>query len=93
MTTIGATPASSQPVGSLPSLPPPSEAQGVLGWLRRNLFSTPGNSVLTVLLLAVLAWLVPKALNWLVFEAVWGAQPVAACDAARGKGACCQVGT
>jgi general L-amino acid transport system permease protein len=63
----------------------------VLGWLRRNLFSTPGNSVLTVLLLAVLAWLVPKALNWLVFEAVWGAQPVAACDAARGKGACWAV--
>jgi len=91
MTTVGATPASSQPVGSLPSLPPPSEAQGVLGWLRRNLFSTPGNSVLTVLLLAVLAWLVPKALNWLVFEAVWGAQPVAACDAARGKGACWAV--
>ena len=80
------------PAGSaLPSLPPPSEAQGVVGWLRRNLFSSPGNSALTLILLAILAWLVPKALNWLVFEAVWGPQPVAACDAARGKGACWAV--
>lgn len=76
----------------LPSLPPPAtEGGGVGGWLRRNLFSSPLNSVVTVVLLAILAWLVPKALNWLVFDAVWGSQPVAACDAARGKGACWAV--
>ena len=89
MTTVGTAPA--QPVGSLPSLPPPSESQGVLGWLRRNLFSSPGNTVLTIVLLGILAWLLPKALGWLVFDAVWGAQPVAACDAARGNGACWAV--
>jgi general L-amino acid transport system permease protein len=63
----------------------------VLGWLRRNLFSSPGNTVLTIVLLGILAWLLPKALGWLVFDAVWGAQPVAACDAARGNGACWAV--
>jgi general L-amino acid transport system permease protein len=49
------------------------------------------NSVVTVLLLALLAWVVPKLSGWLIFDAVWGKQPVAACDAARGQGACWAV--
>jgi general L-amino acid transport system permease protein len=60
-------------------------------WMRVNLFSTPGNTVLTLLLLALLAWLVPKAGGWLLWDAVWGKQPVAACDAVRGQGACWSV--
>ncbi|MEN9762577.1 MAG: hypothetical protein RI906_2403 [Pseudomonadota bacterium] len=62
-----------------------------LAWMRVNLFSTPGNTVLTLLLLALLAWLVPKAGGWLLWDAVWGKQPVAACDAVRGQGACWSV--
>lgn len=62
-----------------------------MAWMRVNLFSTPGNTVLTLLLLALLAWLVPKAGGWLLWDAVWGKQPVAACDAVRGQGACWSV--
>ncbi|HPU50798.1 MAG TPA: amino acid ABC transporter permease [Burkholderiaceae bacterium] len=62
-----------------------------LRWLRANLFSSVGNSILTVLVVALLAWLVPKALGWLVFNAVWGGQPLSACEAARGTGACWAV--
>ena len=43
---------------SVPRLPPPSAQRGVVGWLRHNLFRTPGDSVLTVVVLAVLAWVV-----------------------------------
>jgi general L-amino acid transport system permease protein len=60
-------------------------------WLRSRLFSTPGNSALTVLLLALLAWIIPPAVQWLFLDAVWGRQPVAACDAVRGQGACWAV--
>jgi len=73
------------------ALPQPASARGALGWLRANLFSTPTNSALTILTLALLAWVVPPMFNWLFFDAVWGRQPVAACDAVRGHGACWAV--
>ena len=57
-------------------------------WLKTHLFSTPANSAVTVLLLALLAWVVPPAVQWLFIDAVWCLQPVAACDAVRGQGAC-----
>ena len=38
-----------------------------------------------------LAWLLPGAMNWLVFDAVWGRAPASACDAVRGQGACWAV--
>ncbi|MFZ4757383.1 MAG: amino acid ABC transporter permease [Burkholderiaceae bacterium] len=71
--------------------PRPRASGGALGWIKANLFSTPANSVVTVLTLAILAYIVPPALNWLVFKAVWGSQPLAACDAVRGQGACWAV--
>ena len=71
--------------------PRPPSSGGPLGWMRTNLFSTPGNTVVTLLTLAILLYIVPKALDWLVFSAVWGRQPVAACDAVRGEGACWAV--
>jgi general L-amino acid transport system permease protein len=64
---------------------------GPIAWLRANLFSTPANAAVTVLTVAILAYVVPPALNWLVFDAVWGRQPLAACDAVRGRGACWAV--
>ncbi len=60
-------------------------------WLRANLFSSPFNSLLTLLCAAFLVWAIPPAASWLVTNAVWGHQPVAACDAVRGKGACWAV--
>ena len=60
-------------------------------WMRVNLFSTPVNGALTLLILALLAWLVPKAGGWLIWDAVWGPKPASACDAIRGEGACWAV--
>ena len=71
--------------------PPPGLNAGPFAWLRTNLFSTPFNSLLTVLLLALIVWLVPKAGGWLVWDAVWGPKPASACDAVRGEGACWSV--
>lgn len=71
--------------------PPPRSERGVLGWLHANLFSSPLNTALTIAVLALLAWAVPPALDWLVINAVWGNKPIAACDAARGHGACWAV--
>jgi general L-amino acid transport system permease protein len=74
-----------------PSLPPPRVASGPFGWMRTNLFATPFDAALTILLLAFLAWIVPKASGWLFIDAVWGPQPLEACDAVRGQGACWAV--
>jgi general L-amino acid transport system permease protein len=74
-----------------PSLPPPRSVGGPLAWMRTNLFATPFDAALTILLLVFLAWIVPKASGWLFIDAVWGPQPLAACDAVRGQGACWAV--
>ncbi|HQY27439.1 MAG TPA: amino acid ABC transporter permease [Burkholderiaceae bacterium] len=62
-----------------------------MGWVRANLFSSPANAAVTLAVLAALAWVLPGVANWLVFDAVWGRAPVAACDAVRGQGACWAV--
>ena len=62
-----------------------------VGWMRRNLFPSPFNTVLTLLCVAFLAWTVPPMVRWLFIDAVWGRQPVEACEAVRGQGACWAV--
>jgi general L-amino acid transport system permease protein len=66
-------------------LKPPAASTGVIGWLRANLFSSVWNSILTLLALYVLAMTVPKAANWLVFDAIWQAPSGRECV---GAGAC-----
>ena len=57
--------------GSHPNLPAPNTTTGIVGWLRTNLFSTPINSAFSIIFILVLAWIVPKLLNWAIFDAVW----------------------
>lgn len=54
-----------------PGEPPPALTLGPIGWLRRNLFSTWANSLLTVILLAVLAAVGRASLQWIFGEANW----------------------
>ena len=61
------------------ALPPPAATTGAIGWLRANLFSTPANMVLTVLTALFLFWIVPDALNFLFFDAVWTGADREAC--------------
>ena len=62
-----------------------------IGWLRDNLFSSPGNTVTTVVVAAFVAWLGGKFVSWAVLDAVWGRVGVAACNAVMGEGACWAV--
>lgn len=57
---------------SVPRLPPPVEERGAIGWLRHNLFRTGRDSVLTVVTLAILAWLGYQLLLWALGGARWG---------------------
>ena len=51
--------------------PPPVPTHGVVGWMRVNLFSSTGNSILTVIgVLLAVAVIVPL-FKWAVLNAVW----------------------
>ncbi|HVE54669.1 MAG TPA: ABC transporter permease subunit, partial [Ramlibacter sp.] len=67
--------------------PAPRGRAGVLDWLRRQLFSDWRTGLATVLLGALLLWVVPRFVNWALFNAVW-MPDLAACRAAEGEGAC-----
>ena len=62
---------------------PPTQAPrsqtGMLAWLRQNMFSTPVNSVLSLLALLLIAWAVPRILNWMFFDAIWTGADRTAC--------------
>ncbi|MCJ7799488.1 MAG: enoyl-CoA hydratase/isomerase family protein, partial [Polaromonas sp.] len=65
----------------------PVRMEGPLAWLRNNLFSSVPNAVVSILLLAIIAWPALSAFNWAVLNAVTAAN-ADACQAARGTGAC-----
>jgi general L-amino acid transport system permease protein len=69
---------------------PPVTSIGVIGWLRQNLFSNPGNSLLTLLIAYALYRTVPAFIKWALVNAVWGAD-AQACNQAGG--ACWSVVT
>jgi general L-amino acid transport system permease protein len=56
-------------------------------WLRRNLFNSIVNSIVTVILSAILVWFGYGLLRWAVLDAVWDAPDMRGCHAA-GSGAC-----
>lgn len=68
-----------------PSLPPPAMSVGVAGWLRANLFSSPFNTLLTLVSVWLLWLMVPPALNWAFFDATWSGTSRNDCSAG---GAC-----
>ncbi len=60
-------------------LPPPAERAGIFGWLRADLFSSPGNIALTLLCAALIAWVVPPLVRFLLTDAVWSGGDRDAC--------------
>src|SRR5690606_22195749 len=50
---------------------PPRGERGFGSWLRKNLFASPGDSILTVLGLLIVAFAVPPVLNWAFINAQW----------------------
>jgi general L-amino acid transport system permease protein len=51
--------------------PPPMTMTGIVGWLRQNLFSSPFNIALTIVLALLFAWIVPDLIRFLLIDAVW----------------------
>ncbi len=54
-----------------PTLAAPRNEVGAIGWLRSNLFSSVTNTILTIIGIALIAWIVPPFLNWAFIHAVW----------------------
>jgi general L-amino acid transport system permease protein len=59
--------------------PAPVAMTGSLGWLRQNLFSTPFNIALTIIIGLLFAWIIPELLRFLIFDAVWSGADRDAC--------------
>ncbi|MDQ0320146.1 general L-amino acid transport system permease protein [Pararhizobium capsulatum DSM 1112] len=53
-----------------PSTPPINES-GVFFWLRKNLFATPKDTILTLIGLLLIGWFLPPVINWLFIDAAW----------------------
>ncbi len=68
-----------------PQTPPPSTV-GPIGWARKNLFSSPFNSVLTILAALFLVWCLVPVIRFTLIDAVWTGEDRAAC--AKASGAC-----
>jgi general L-amino acid transport system permease protein len=68
-------------------LPPPVIATGPIGWMRANLFSSPTNAVLTVLVVALLVWVIPPLVRFLIIDATWSGSDRSACLGSE-QGAC-----
>lgn len=71
------------------NIKPPLVEVGVIGWLRKNLFNGVLNSLLSLAIIALLVWLVPSFLYWVLIDSFWTA-PGTVCQEA-GQGACWSV--
>ena len=68
-----------------PSLPPPVSEVGVIGWLRKNLFATWSDTLLTLLAGYLLLMAIPPLVDWAFIKADWVGSDRTACDSG---GAC-----
>lgn len=73
--------------GEHPDLPPPSSSRGVIGWMRRNLFSSIPNAILSIVSIVFILWAIYGILDWTIFSAVWIGDDKDACIA-QPHGAC-----
>jgi len=74
----------------LPAELPPPRTQGLVAWLRANLFNSVFNTILTLVALGFLAATIPSILRWALIDAIWSAPNGQACRGAGGQegGAC-----
>ena len=69
--------------------PPPTEKIAVLRWMKENLFASPANTVLTVILVAALVYWVPPFIQWAIIDAIWYTPDPEVCR--QSDGACWAV--
>ncbi len=51
--------------------PPPTAETGVAFWLRKNLFSSPLNALVTLGVAVLLVWTLSSLFRWIFFDASW----------------------
>ncbi len=77
--------------GTHPDLPPPVNTTGIIGWSRKNLFSSPLNTILTLLAMLLLWKSLPPLFEWAVINSVSTADSREQCwnqMSSPGAGAC-----
>lgn len=68
------------------AMPPPVNNSGVVGWMRQNLFSSIGNTILTLIGIYFLYLIIPGTLKWVFLDAVWSGEDRLACATAAQGG-------
>ena len=63
----------------IPSAKPPKRQNTVWSWLKDNLFSTPTNTVISIVLGCLLIDLLIPLVNWMLINAVWDGADRTAC--------------
>lgn len=73
-----------------PLLPAPVSTTGVIGWMRQNLFSSIGNTILTVIGILIAYWMIAPFIQFAFIDAVWTGEDRTACLPQDGghSGAC-----
>ncbi|MDH5539755.1 MAG: amino acid ABC transporter permease [Rhizobacter sp.] len=74
-----------QPIAPRPA---PVRTEGIVPWVRNNLFGNWSSTLATVLVLAAAAWWLPGLLRWAIFDAVFSPDSQL-CQAARETGGAC----
>ena len=69
---------------ALPDLVAPVSAKGAIGWFKQNLFSTPLNSVVSIVAIYFLISFLTPVFDWAIFSAVWSGDGNASCVDASG---------
>ena len=62
-----------------PSLPPPPNTVGVMGWLRTNLFGGPFDTIVTLTCTALILYILANLFNWAIVYAVIDAKTYRGC--------------
>ena len=63
-----------------PSLPPPASEVGIVVWVKKNLFSTYANGVMSLAAIVLILLLLPPLLDWAFFSATWSGSNRADCN-------------
>ncbi|MDX1710021.1 MAG: amino acid ABC transporter permease [Rhodovibrionaceae bacterium] len=65
-------------------MPPPRTEVGVIGWLRKNLFNSWFNSLMTLLAIWILYKFIPPIVDWFIISAQWADAPPEVCKEVSG---------
>ncbi|RUX14556.1 amino acid ABC transporter permease, partial [Mesorhizobium sp. M2A.F.Ca.ET.037.01.1.1] len=66
--------------------PAPPTERGAYAWVRKNLIGSVGDTILTVLGIAIVVWVLPQIINWAFINAVWTGPDRTVCTTASQGG-------